>query len=245
MGRTKQTVSFRSRNEQNVRRAPSSSSSAVAPSGSVKRRHEAHPPPASGPRPWIVRRESLSRVVPSSLPEAPSLPPPVVLQNIKPVYRQSSKATCSPWSEQRLLLPSPSVLMPESGVISPNSLSASLFPRSGYSLSATSSQHEKLLLFGGLGNKVVRNDLYSLDVHDLSVSLLATTGFTPSPRFGHASVLVNNALIVWGGDTSDSSESPNLDDGLYLLKLGVQIYFTTTRSKLISAQQSNSTLDTL
>ena len=69
----------------------------------------------------------------------------------------------------------------------------------------------------------VRNDLYCFSSRDLSATLLQTTGDVPLPRVGHASALVSNVLIVWGGDTkTDASElaSEKQDDGLYLLNLG-------------------------
>jgi hypothetical protein len=49
-------------------------------------------------------------------------------------------------------------------------------------------------------------------------------GDTPSHRVGHASALVSNVLIVWGGDTKTDGHvtaTEKLDDGLYLLNLGM------------------------
>lgn len=45
---------------------------------------------------------------------------------------------------------------------------------------------------------------------------LATTAEGPGPRVGHASLLVGNAFIVFGGDTK-IDESDVLDETLYLL----------------------------
>lgn len=42
-----------------------------------------------------------------------------------------------------------------------------------------------------------------------------TTSQGPGPRVGHASLLVGNAFIVFGGDTNDDRET--LDETLYLL----------------------------
>jgi hypothetical protein len=54
--------------------------------------------------------------------------------------------------------------------------------------------------------------------------LVQTTGEIPSPRVGHASAVVSNVLIVWGGDTKTDPklgpQSGAQDDGLYLLNLG-------------------------
>jgi hypothetical protein len=45
---------------------------------------------------------------------------------------------------------------------------------------------------------------------------LATTAEGPGPRVGHASLLVGNAFIVYGGDTK-MDDSDVLDETLYLL----------------------------
>lgn len=73
-----------------------------------------------------------------------------------------------------------------------------------------------------------RNDLYLFSTRDLSATLLQTAGEVPSSRVGHASALVSNVLIVWGGDTKTdpkSKPSDKQDDGLYLLNLGVYLTF--------------------
>ena len=45
---------------------------------------------------------------------------------------------------------------------------------------------------------------------------IGTTFEGPGPRVGHASILVGNAFIVFGGDTK-MDERDKLDDTLYLL----------------------------
>ena len=45
---------------------------------------------------------------------------------------------------------------------------------------------------------------------------LGTTSEGPGPRVGHASLLVGNAFIVYGGDTK-MEDSDVLDETLYLL----------------------------
>lgn len=61
------------------------------------------------------------------------------------------------------------------------------------------------------------NSLYHLSRRDLSLTLLETRGDIPSPRREHASALVGNMMIVWGGrDETDEL----LDNGLYLLNIG-------------------------
>ena len=77
--------------------------------------------------------------------------------------------------------------------------------------------------------KAHENDLYLFSTRDLSATLLQTAGETPTPRVGHASALVSNVLIVWGGDTKTdikSKPSDKQDDGLYLLNLGAYLILT-------------------
>ncbi|TFK56592.1 hypothetical protein OE88DRAFT_37276 [Heliocybe sulcata] len=126
-----------------------------------------------------------------------------------------------PWSQRRLTLPPPQVL-PKPGVAPPTSPSPSPFPRYGHAMPMTPTNTGELYLFGGLVRETVRNDLYLFNARDLSATLLQTGGEIPSPRVGHASALVSNVLIVWGGDTKTDSKarpSDKLDDGLYLLNL--------------------------
>jgi len=70
-------------------------------------------------------------------------------------------------------------------------------------------------------HEVACNDLYVFSTRDNSAVLVQTGGEIPSPRVGHASALVSNVLIVWGGDTkTDPKLKDKQDDGLYLLNLG-------------------------
>jgi N-acetylneuraminic acid mutarotase len=106
------------------------------------------------------------------------------------------------------------------GVVPPTSPSPSPFPRYGHALPATTTANGELYIFGGLVKEAPRNDLYLFSAKELSATLLQTTGEVPSPRVGHASAVISNVLIVWGGDTtSDSSSRDKHDDGLYLLNL--------------------------
>lgn len=71
---------------------------------------------------------------------------------------------------------------------------------------------------GGLINSsTVKGDLWMVEAGgSLSCYPLATTAEGPGPRVGHASLLVGNAFIVYGGDTK-IEESDSLDETLYLL----------------------------
>ena len=65
---------------------------------------------------------------------------------------------------------------------------------------------------------------------------LATTAEGPGPRVGHASLLVGNAFIVYGGDTK-MDDSDVLDETLYLLNT-CRLTFT---SVIICADRSSYT----
>ncbi|KAJ6604468.1 hypothetical protein DFH09DRAFT_1018615 [Mycena vulgaris] len=126
-----------------------------------------------------------------------------------------------PWAAHRLVLPPP-VVLNKPGVVPPTSPSPSPFPRYGHALPATPTASGDLYIFGGLVRESARNDLYLFSSRDQSATLLQTAGEGPSPRVGHASALVSNVLIVWGGDTkTDPKSKPTdkQDDYLYLLNL--------------------------
>lgn len=72
---------------------------------------------------------------------------------------------------------------------------------------------------GGLINgSTVKGDLWMVEAGNASMTCypIATTSEGPGPRVGHASLLVGNAFIVFGGDTK-MDEGDMLDDTLYLL----------------------------
>ncbi|KAF9015562.1 hypothetical protein BDQ17DRAFT_1341282 [Cyathus striatus] len=118
---------------------------------------------------------------------------------------------------------SPPIVLSKQGAAQPTTPSPTPFPRYGHALPATATASGDLYLFGGLVREAARNDLYVFQARDNSASLLQTAGEIPSPRVGHASAVVSNVLIVWGGDTkTDPSKvrpGEKQDDGLYLLNL--------------------------
>ena len=71
---------------------------------------------------------------------------------------------------------------------------------------------------GGLINgSTVKADLWLVEAGGaMACYPLATTAEGPGPRVGHASLLVGNAFIVYGGDTK-IGEADVLDETLYLL----------------------------
>ena len=116
-----------------------------------------------------------------------------------------------PWSQRRLAFPTNQ----------PNP-----FPRYGAAVNATGSKDGAVYLMGGLINgSTVKGDLWMVEAGatagsgttgGMSCYPVATTSEGPGPRVGHASLLVGNAFIVFGGDTK-MDEGDALDDTLYLL----------------------------
>ncbi|CZS91855.1 related to cell polarity protein tea1p [Rhynchosporium agropyri] len=112
-------------------------------------------------------------------------------------------ASLYPWSQRRLTYttahPSP-------------------FPRYGAAVNSVASKEGDIYLMGGLINSsTVKGDLWMVEAGgNMACYPLATTAEGPGPRVGHASLLVGNAFIVYGGDTK-MDDSDTLDETLYLL----------------------------
>ncbi|TVY42870.1 Tip elongation aberrant protein [Lachnellula subtilissima] len=112
-------------------------------------------------------------------------------------------ASLYPWSQRRLTYttshPSP-------------------FPRYGAAVNSVASKEGDIYLMGGLINSsTVKGDLWMVEAGgNMTCYPLATTAEGPGPRVGHASLLVGNAFIVYGGDTK-MDDSDVLDETLYLL----------------------------
>ncbi|KAK1911026.1 hypothetical protein P3342_011628 [Pyrenophora teres f. teres] len=145
----------------------------------------------------------------SSLQNAPT-PEPKALrektdlngQNANPRFAANSPESPYPWSSRRL-----------------NFTAGNPFPRYGAAINATASKDGTIYLMGGLvGGSTVKGDLWLTEMGNGSMACypISTTGDGPGPRVGHASLLVGNAFIVFGGDTK-LADNDDLDDTLYLL----------------------------
>ncbi|KAI9833335.1 MAG: hypothetical protein M1819_003730 [Sarea resinae] len=113
-------------------------------------------------------------------------------------------ASLYPWSQRRLTF---------------TTSNASPFPRYGAAVNAVASKEGDVYLMGGLINgSTVKGDLWMVEAGggNLACFPLATTSEGPGPRVGHASLLVGNAFIVYGGDTKMDDRDMQ-DDTLYLL----------------------------
>ncbi|KAI1876111.1 hypothetical protein JX265_000642 [Neoarthrinium moseri] len=150
---------------------------------------------------YAVRRgpEQAQQQQPSDLPfrNSPQTSPPGANPPTNP------NASLFPWSQRRLNF--------TSSIPSP-------FPRYGAAVNGLSSKEGDIYLMGGLINSsTVKGDLWLIEAGgNMSCYPLSTTAEGPGPRVGHASLLVGNAFIVYGGDTK-IDEADVLDETLYLL----------------------------
>ncbi|KAJ1029981.1 hypothetical protein NDA16_000894 [Ustilago loliicola] len=162
----------------------------------------------------------------------------------QPLDKGRSQQVVYPWSQRGLVM-NPPKFLDESRQAPPGALSPFPFPRYGHAVNQTASASGELYLFGGLVRESVKNDLYTVYVDKLisqtpnsppnaagsgsinpsqiyaSATLVQTTGEIPPPRVGHATVLVSNVLILWGGDTKVRADDKQ-DEGLYLLNLSTR-----------------------
>lgn len=122
------------------------------------------------------------------------------LQNARPTGPPQESPY--PWSSRRL-----------------NFTAGNPFPRYGAAINSVASKDGTIYLMGGLvGGATVKGDLWLTEMGNGSMACypISTTGDGPGPRVGHASLLVGNAFIVFGGDTK-LTDNDDLDDTLYLL----------------------------
>ncbi|WEW60553.1 Negative regulator of mitotic exit [Emydomyces testavorans] len=109
-----------------------------------------------------------------------------------------------PWSQRRLNFPTPQ---------------STPFPRYGAAVNSVASEDGDIYLMGGLvDGSTVKGDLWMIESNSGNLSCFPLTPITegPGPRVGHASLLVGNAFIVFGGDTK-INDHDTLDDTLYFL----------------------------
>lgn len=155
------------------------------------------PEPAQQPPPQQQREHPQQQQLP------PQQPPPQSDLPLRNAPQSNPNASLFPWSQRRLnytsAIPSP-------------------FPRYGAAVNGVSSKEGDIYVMGGLINSsTVKGDLWMIEAGgSMSCYPLPTTAEGPGPRVGHASLLVGNAFIVYGGDTK-IDEADVLDETLYLL----------------------------
>jgi hypothetical protein len=134
-----------------------------------------------------------------------------------------SKDLSFPWSKRQFTLLPQRPLQNSQSQSSENFISPSPFPRYGHSLLATGNRNGEIFMFGGLVGSNLSNELFCFSSRDQTFSLWQTYTDIPPPVVGHASAIVSNVLIVWGGETDGqlkTTDRKKLDNGLYLLNLG-------------------------
>ncbi|KAL2019582.1 hypothetical protein VTK56DRAFT_9479 [Thermocarpiscus australiensis] len=155
--------------------------------------------------------QSYARQRGQSLDQPQQTPPLMQQQPGEPPFRgapptqiaANPNASLYPWSQRRLTY---------------TSSHPSPFPRYGAAVNSVSSKEGDIYVMGGLINSsTVKGDLWLIEAGaNMTCYPLATTAEGPGPRVGHASLLVGNAFIVFGGDTK-IDEADILDETLYLL----------------------------
>ncbi|KAK9423586.1 putative Cell polarity protein [Seiridium unicorne] len=153
---------------------------------------------------YAVRRAAEQTPQSQPQPQPQSQQSDLPLRNAPQNAPQSNpNASLFPWSQRRLNF--------TSSIPSP-------FPRYGAAVNSVSSKEGDIYVMGGLVNSsTVKGDLWMIEAGgSMSCYPLPTTAEGPGPRVGHASLLVGNAFIVYGGDTK-IDEADVLDETLYLL----------------------------
>ncbi len=206
--------------------------------GSVSSHGGGHP---MSPQGTMMGRRSIE---PGAGPGGSTLGPPAA----GGAPRQVQQQVVYPWSQRQLVLEPPRFL-DATRQAPPGTLSPSPFPRYGLAANSTASATGEVYLFGGLVRESVKNDLYTVHVErvsqppvlatggivpgappppgSVSATLVQTMGEIPPPRVGHATVLVSNVLILWGGDTKVRADDKQ-DEGLYLLNLSTREWTRVT-----------------
>jgi hypothetical protein len=121
------------------------------------------------------------KIAPSSFPVPPSTAPEPT-----PEPQRAEKSAASPWSVRKFRNANP-------------------FPRYGHAANGAAGKEAEVYVFGGLVKDRRRNDLFVIDSGSPSATMLTAASMTsynisaagdgPSPRLGHAAILVGNAFI--------------------------------------------------
>lgn len=101
------------------------------------------------------------------------------------------------------------------------------FPRFSHAASSITSDQGAIYLMGGLSSNAVYGDMWVIEPiknensenYPYIASPIENIERVPSPRTGHASVLIGNAFIVFGGDTVIDEHDQFLDNKLYFFNI--------------------------
>ncbi|KAK9468358.1 hypothetical protein V1512DRAFT_221659 [Lipomyces arxii] len=111
-----------------------------------------------------------------------------------------------PWTQRRL-----------NGPMSP-------MPRHGHSTSTAPSKSGQIFIFGGMRGTTAKNDLWVIESDSYGVRQLQSVADLVSPRSGHASEIVGNAFIVFGGDTRYAGSKEKPDDSVYFMNISSYLW---------------------
>jgi hypothetical protein len=92
--------------------------------------------------------------------------------------------------------------------------------------------------FGGLGDQRRYNDTWSFDTLTRKWTELQCTGSIPSPRAGHAAVLVGDVMYVFGGLSTDEGQYLGHMGDLYALQLSSECFSVLNRCHGSHAKRS-------
>jgi hypothetical protein len=137
------------------------------------------------------------------------------------VRPSTTTRTALAWSSRKISLTTP----PESTnwFDITTSIAPSLFPRSGFALSATT-QGDFYIFGGDRCGGAEKNDLYYYSTAKSIATLIECYGDIPSPRFKPASALIHDIrLFVFGGLTTING-GWEYDDGLYCLNTSMALF---------------------
>ncbi len=84
-------------------------------------------------------------------------------------------------------------------------------PPARYNHSATLVGGTRMFVFGGWNGTKYYDDLYFLDLEVMAWTKAETSGPAPSPRQGHAAILIGNNLVIQGGFCLKAAELKTAD----------------------------------
>ena len=127
-------------------------------------------------------------------------------------YYNNQSPSNFPWSQKRLNF---------------TTAQGNPFPRYGAAVNSVASKDGDIYMMGGLIDGVTVGDIWKIESSSLSCAPVTTFAEGPGPRVGHASLLVGNAFIVFGGDTKTDGNDM-LDEKLYLLNICMSFFLHTS-----------------
>ncbi|EEB06157.1 cell end marker Tea1 [Schizosaccharomyces japonicus yFS275] len=168
-----------------------------------------------------IRSPNLKRLEPHVAPNAHLNP------TVTPHVNNAAHMTASPWSKLTVRG------------------NANVLPRYGHSSHPVAEGGQDIYIFGGMaGKNGEKNDFWVLNVNTSQFNALRSLGEVPSPRLGHASVLIGNAFIVFGGFVRNASMERQ-DNALYLLNTTSLVWQRALASGARPSARYGHTLNTL